>query len=1050
MSPIPRRNSLLPLEVLPTLALGVAATLPLLIAGQLPQASDMDFHLYRILQLDTLFRNGIFYSRWAPDLVRGFGYPIFNYYAPLSYYGAELLHLLGFNLQFAVILTLVLAYSGMAFFTYRWLADHCRPDAALVGAATYVFSPYLIMNTFHRGVLPEIMALMWIPLVLWSLQRFMSTGRSRYGLSGAFAIAALNLSHNVTALIAMPFIAAYAGLLIFLTATRDRQRWLVTISRAGMPLVLGMGLAAFFWWPALAERHFVQTYRLTIWDVFNYRNNFIDLKKLLGMPVPIDPSAVNYAFLAPLGLSYFGAGLAFLGVFVVWNQRHEWRKAIIVSFISFYALLTLYMIIPLSQSLWDALPFLQLLQFPWRFLGLANLWLAFLAALGYQLLTSPWQHRRRITSLAAALFVLVSYAYIITWQYVPLYPATRELTLQAAMQQEHNSAAIGTTTTGEYLPFTVRELPPRDQVAYATDGSKLNQAALPADVQVQQVVARPLQHQIALEAATTFSLTLNIFDFPGWQATLDGKPVPIYSTDPYGLISVIVPPGHHEITVRFGSTPVRRLAGGLSILSLAALFILAVLNARLSSTISLPPPLFTSPPATWHVTTSVTALLLIGMGVKIGYIDTHDTFLRYHRLAGTTILHARYPVQANFDNRLRLLGAEAPATIKSDSPLDFTLYWQVVTETQIDYSIGAVLTNEQGLRVGVSDHQNPGDYPTRLWPATLYNIDQHHLALAPGLPPGTYTLNVSVYPYGQPEQTLNILNAAGMPSGRSLPAFTIQVTRPRRPATLAELAPSVVVQQSLGHGLALLGYDLPVTTVRTGERLPFTLDWQAEVAPGSDWQLAVNLIDGKGQIAMQTPISPVPGYPTSQWRPKDTWRGIHTLLLSPRLSSGLYTLTLGFPEGPIIPLGALTVTAPAHTFTAPTFAHLQTARFSDLATLLGYDLSPMPAPGTTLTLTLIWQANRETERSYKVFVHLMSTDGQLIAGSDATPAAWQRPTTGWVAGEYIVDRHELSLPVDLPTGHYVLEVGLYDEVTGIRLATPESDAVKLATEVTIQ
>jgi len=70
-------------------------------------------------------------------------------------------------------------------------------------------------------------------------------------------------------------------------------------------------------------------------------------------------------------------------------------------------------------------------------------------------------------------------------------------------------------------------------------------------------------------------------------------------------------------------------------------------------------------------------------------------------------------------------------------------------------------------------------------------------------------------------------------------------------------------------------------------------------------------------------------------------------------------------------------------------------------------------------------------------VQLLDEDGRLVTGSDAIPADWTRPTTGWIAGEYIEDRHELLLPLDLALGKYQLLVGLYDEIGGGRLVTAE-------------
>ena len=70
--------------------------------------------------------------------------------------------------------------------------------------------------------------------------------------------------------------------------------------------------------------------------------------------------------------------------------------------------------------------------------------------------------------------------------------------------------------------------------------------------------------------------------------------------------------------------------------------------------------------------------------------------------------------------------------------------------------------------------------------------------------------------------------------------------------------------------------------------------------------------------------------------------------------------------------------------------------------------------------------------SYRVFIHLVNTDGQILAQADGEPASWSRPTTGWVPGEYILDEHSLTLPPTLPP-NASLRIGLYDPATGQRL-----------------
>jgi hypothetical protein len=77
-----------------------------------------------------------------------------------------------------------------------------------------------------------------------------------------------------------------------------------------------------------------------------------------------------------------------------------------------------------------------------------------------------------------------------------------------------------------------------------------------------------------------------------------------------------------------------------------------------------------------------------------------------------------------------------------------------------------------------------------------------------------------------------------------------------------------------------------------------------------------------------------------------------------------------------------------------------------------------------LEVTLIWKGEATPETAYTVFVQLIGEDGGVIAQSDQMPAGNTRPTTGWLAGEYVSDSHTLNLPEFAGTAHLI--VGLYD------------------------
>jgi hypothetical protein len=73
------------------------------------------------------------------------------------------------------------------------------------------------------------------------------------------------------------------------------------------------------------------------------------------------------------------------------------------------------------------------------------------------------------------------------------------------------------------------------------------------------------------------------------------------------------------------------------------------------------------------------------------------------------------------------------------------------------------------------------------------------------------------------------------------------------------------------------------------------------------------------------------------------------------------------------------------------------------------------------------------EKNYKVFAHLVDSDGRLVAQRDSEPAGGSRPTTTWLPNEAITDRVGLLLPPDLEPGEYGLLVGMYNPETLERL-----------------
>jgi len=143
-------------------------------------------------------------------------------------------------------------------------------------------------------------------------------------------------------------------------------------------------------------------------------------------------------------------------------------------------------------------------------------------------------------------------------------------------------------------------------------------------------------------------------------------------------------------------------------------------------------------------------------------------------------------------------------------------------------------------------------------------------------------------------------------------------------------------------------------------------------------------------------------------------------------------LSLADSDSRSIDLAPIILTAPDRVFDPPLIGNRTAIRFGDSIRLAGYDLTTTDA----LNIILLWRALATPDSDLIAFIHIEDVSGQVVAQSDAVPANWSRPTTGWLAGEYILDPR--ALPA-LPSGEYTIFVGLADRITGARLPTAEGD-----------
>ncbi len=116
----------------------------------------------------------------------------------------------------------------------------------------------------------------------------------------------------------------------------------------------------------------------------------------------------------------------------------------------------------------------------------------------------------------------------------------------------------------------------------------------------------------------------------------------------------------------------------------------------------------------------------------------------------------------------------------------------------------------------------------------------------------------------------------------------------------------------------------------------------------------------------------------------------------------------------------------SHSFARPPVPNQLSANLDNKAHLVGYAVDPASLrPGETVHLVLYWQAGFVGAMDYTVFTHVIDRDGTIWAGHDSWPQEGEFPTSLWLAGEFIADAHEITLPTDIRAGEYQIEVGMY-------------------------
>lgn len=513
---------------------------------------DIAFHASSWMDVAAQWKEGVLFPRWTEWANYGYGEPRFIFYPPISrLIGAVAGVLFGWVAAAPIFIILVQTFSGIsAYALVRRFAPHPR---ALLGAACYAANPNSLLIIYVRSDYAELLAIAFYPLLILAAMQLcgwlLPEGRAatRSILFFALPFAAVWLSNAPAGAIATYSVAG-----LFVCAAILCRSWR-TLFHGLAALVLGFGLSSFYLYPAGYEQRWVnigQALSAGLAPADNFLFAAIN-----------DPDHNAFNRIAS-SVAVLLIAMTLLAVVAAWrrtDQPHR-RPTWLLALLGAASTLLMFRI---TQPLWNVLPELRFVQFPWR-------WMSMLALIFSVFFAIALAGRRRSWVWAVLVFLLLggtaTYLGWHTWWDQDDFP-----TVQGAIAQGQ-----GFEGTDEYDPLgdDHLDLPQNQPQARLLPADNDSQVPSGATFHVERWL--PEDRVISVSTTQRVLLAVRLLDYPAWAVTVNGYRIALHQEDGIAAMFVALEPGTSRVEMRFLQTRDRKFANCTNLIALLAAVLLAV------------------------------------------------------------------------------------------------------------------------------------------------------------------------------------------------------------------------------------------------------------------------------------------------------------------------------------------------------------------------------------------------------------------------------------------------------------------------------------------
>lgn len=535
-------------------------------------------HAARVVEMARALEDGHIIPRWSQNFGFGYGMPLFEFYAPLPYFIGAIFFLFGIPMILILKLLFIICNVMTAIGSYKLGKQLDGRVGGILLAVLVTLAPYRAVNLYVRGALSEAWGIMAIPWILYGILLIYKKEISGWWIV-TLATTALLLSHNLTSIIALPsigfFILLVTGISLLQYNVKHKENLKLSLISTLKPLsitfaslLIAVGLSAFYTIPAFSEKGYTKVEQAVTTGYFEYGLHFLYFRQFLmddwaygGSSWGPDDDISFYfgsAQLLALMFAAITAGYILLSSYKSKKLSKTSKYFFIIIVIGATALLTnLLMTTEKTLFIWRAIPQLEFIQFPWRWLSAAIVWIGILGSISLITIKKP-SLRIGIAAVVFALSIFLNGHFFQPEKYLQDFNSMYYTDAETISKSMSNILYDYMPTK---VPITI--VPPKHFVSCYIENVNFEKGCETSTM----LLDRAHEKLFIIQTMQEQKVTVALADFPGWKVEIDGEPIQ-HRADDNGLIEFMVPKGAPRVGIHFASTPVRTAADIVTFLSL--------------------------------------------------------------------------------------------------------------------------------------------------------------------------------------------------------------------------------------------------------------------------------------------------------------------------------------------------------------------------------------------------------------------------------------------------------------------------------------------------